>query len=103
MTGIMRYILIQLILFIPMVLQLECHGPTSYLSVRWPSFQELEDSPWIELTSEMDWDPYGDDNNMKLMSSIETIDGSVLDNALSSYDISSMLRKHMRISSVQAS
>lgn len=45
----------------PVVLPLETRGTMPYLPVRKPMEGEVEELPWLELTSETDWDPYSVD------------------------------------------
>jgi hypothetical protein len=39
-------------------LPLKLHGCFSYLPTHLPTTKEIEDLPWLELTSDMEWDPY---------------------------------------------
>jgi len=39
-------------------LPLEMHGCISYLPTRLPSQEEIVNCTWLELTSDMEWDPY---------------------------------------------
>ena len=45
----------------PVALPLETRGTMPYLPVRKPMDGEVEELPWLELTSEIDWDPYSVD------------------------------------------
>ncbi|MGH3624303.1 MAG: hypothetical protein ACRDQ5_21370 [Sciscionella sp.] len=40
---------------------LQLHGCLSYIPTRTPTIKELEDCEWLQLTADMEWDPYSTD------------------------------------------
>ena len=78
------------------IIKLESHGPTSFIPVRNPTDEELETLEWIELTSDMDWDPYGEADNMINIRQVEESQYTPLDVNLLSYNISSVLQRRVR-------